>query len=100
MYLPKKRQAAVCSTGEQKALLISIILAHARLVSLERGWPPLLLLDEIVAHLDLDKRAALFAEICAIGAQSWMTGTDLNLFEGFLGRAQTFRIDAGKAHSI
>tara|TARA_B100001123_G_C15292790_1_gene1018033 strand:+ start:346 stop:1548 length:1203 start_codon:yes stop_codon:yes gene_type:complete len=100
MYLPKKRQAAVCSTGEQKALLISIILAHARLVSMERGWPPLLLLDEIVAHLDLDKRAALFAEICAIGAQSWMTGTDLNLFEGFLGRAQTFRIDAGKAHSI
>ncbi len=100
MHLLKKAQAAVCSTGEQKALLISIILAHARLVSLERGWPPLLLLDEIVAHLDLDRRAALFTEICAIGAQSWMTGTDLNLFEGFLGQAQVFRIEAGKAQSI
>ena len=100
MHLLKKRPAAVCSTGEQKALLISIILAHARLVSLDRGWPPLLLLDEIVAHLDVDRRVALFKEICAIGAQSWMTGTDLNLFEGFLGRAQIFRIEAGKAHSI
>jgi len=100
LHLLKKRKAAVCSTGEQKALLISIVLAHARLVLLDRGWPPLLLLDEIVAHLDSNRRAALFTEICAIGAQSWMTGTDLNLFEDFLERAQLFQIQAGKAHSI
>ena len=62
--------AAEGSTGEQKALLISIVLAHARLVALSRGRPPLLLLDEIAAHLDAERRAALFEEIVALGAQA------------------------------
>src|SRR3546814_10394697 len=68
--------AALCSTGEQKALLISIVLADARLRAAERGAPPILLLDEIAAHLDAVRRAALFEEICALGAQAWLTGTD------------------------
>ena len=83
------------STGEQKALLVSIALAHARLVALSRGRPPLLLLDEIAAHLDAERRAALFEEVVALGAQSWMTGTDAELFRPLAGRAQVLRVDDG-----
>ena len=68
--------AEVCSTGEQKALLIAIILANARLMAAERGQPPLLLLDEVAAHLDAERRTALFGEILDLGAQAWLTGTD------------------------
>ena len=82
-HLARRMPAAQCSTGEQKALLISIILAHARLVTLERGQAPLLLLDEIVAHLDAQRRAALFAALLSLGAQAWMTGTDSSLFADF-----------------
>ncbi len=82
-HLARRMPAAQCSTGEQKALLISIILAHARLVTLERGQAPLLLLDEIVAHLDAQRRAALFKALLALGAQAWLTGTDSGLFEDF-----------------
>lgn len=87
--------AAEGSTGQQKALLVSIALAHARLVALSRGRPPLLLLDEIAAHLDAERRAALFDEIVALGAQSWMTGTDAGLFEPLAGRAQLLRVADG-----
>ena len=87
--------AAEGSTGQQKALLVSISLAHARLVALSRGRPPLLLLDEIAAHLDAERRAALFEEIIALGAQSWMTGTDAGLFEPLAGRAQCLRVADG-----
>ncbi len=87
--------AAEGSTGQQKALLVSIALAHARLVSLSRGRPPLLLLDEIAAHLDADRRHALFDEIVALGAQSWMTGTDAELFTPLAGRAQILRVVDG-----
>jgi DNA replication and repair protein RecF len=87
--------AAEGSTGQQKALLVSIALAHARLVALSRGRPPLLLLDEISAHLDAERRAALFDEIVALGAQSWMTGTDAGLFEPLAGRAQVLRVADG-----
>ena len=87
--------AAEGSTGQQKALLVSIALAHARLVALSRGRPPLLLLDEIAAHLDAERRAALFEEIIALGAQSWMTGTDAGLFEPLAGRAQCLRVADG-----
>ncbi len=80
--------AAVCSTGEQKALLISILLAHARLQRAKRGHAPILLLDEIVAHLDKQRRAALFAEIVGLNAQAWMTGTDAALFEELGEKAQ------------
>jgi DNA replication and repair protein RecF len=84
--------AAMCSTGEQKALLISIVLASARLQAAKRGFPPVLLLDEIAAHLDPDRRQALFAEILAMGAQAWMTGTDEELFAGLGDRAQYWRV--------
>ncbi|MBS0518241.1 MAG: DNA replication/repair protein RecF [Proteobacteria bacterium] len=87
--------AAEGSTGQQKALLVSIALAHARLVALSRGRPPLLLLDEIAAHLDAERRAALFDEIVALGAQSWMTGTDAGLFAPLAGRAQLLRVADG-----
>src|SRR5471032_1076229 len=87
--------AAEGSTGQQKALLVSIALAHARLVALLRGRPPLLLLDEIAAHLDAERRLALFDEIVALGAQSWMTGTDAGLFEPLAGHAQILRVADG-----
>jgi DNA replication and repair protein RecF len=76
----KGEPAARGSTGEQKALLIAIILAHADLVADRTGRPPLLLLDEVAAHLDADRRAALFARLAATGSQVWMTGTDAGLF--------------------
>jgi DNA replication and repair protein RecF len=98
--LKKSRPAAGCSTGEQKALLISILLAHARLVSLDRGAAPLLLMDEIVAHLDGDSRVALFDEICAIGAQAWMTGTDRELFQDLGDRAQYFLVESATARRL
>ncbi|MFY8156684.1 MAG: DNA replication and repair protein RecF, partial [Rhabdaerophilum sp.] len=78
---PKNEEAAFCSTGEQKALLIGLILAQARLIAQIRGEPPVLLLDEIAAHLDESRRAALFAMLDALGAQAFMTGTDCRLFE-------------------
>ena len=79
--------AAACSTGEQKALLIALVLAAARLLAVERGAAPMLLLDEVAAHLDRHRRAALFHEIEELGAQAWMTGTDAGLFDALLGRA-------------
>lgn len=78
---PKGEEAAFCSTGEQKALLIGLLLAQARLIAQIRGEPPILLLDEIAAHLDESRRAALFAMLDALGAQAFMTGTDCRLFE-------------------
>ena len=99
-HLLKNQPAAICSTGEQKALLINIVLAHARLVALDRGAPPLLLMDEIVAHLDADRRAALFDEICSIGAQAWMTGTDKTLFNDLGDRAQYFHVENATVHRV
>ena len=80
MHLDKALPAALCSTGEQKALLVSIVLAHARLVALERGEAPILLLDEVVAHLDAGRREALYQCLLELGAQAWLTGTDEALF--------------------
>ncbi len=79
--------AAACSTGEQKALLIAIALAHARLRARAAGAPPLLLLDEAAAHLDAGRRAALFDILGALGGQVWLTGTDESLFAPLRGRA-------------
>ncbi|MEL6502869.1 MAG: DNA replication/repair protein RecF [Pseudomonadota bacterium] len=93
---PKDMEAALCSTGEQKALLTGLVLAHARLVASVSGMTPLLLLDEIAAHLDPDRRAALFDLIDEAGAQAWMTGTDEHLFEAMGERAQFFTVDDGK----
>jgi len=86
--------AALCSTGEQKALLISIVLAHARLLALHRDAAPLLLLDEIAAHLDEARRHALFDEILELGVQAWMTGTDAAVFADLGERACFFQVRA------
>ena len=77
----KNQPAATCSTGEQKALLIGLILAHAALVGARTGRPPILLLDEIAAHLDPLRRANLFERLDQVGGQVWMTGTERNLFD-------------------
>lgn len=87
-YAAKGVAARDCSTGEQKALLVSLILANARAIAADFGAPPLLLLDEVAAHLDATRRAALYDEICALGAQAWMTGTGPELFESLGDRAQ------------
>ena len=88
VYTAKEMPARDCSTGEQKALLISLILASARALAQDVGAPPILLLDEVAAHLDAGRRAALYDEICALRAQAWMTGTGAELFEGLGSRAQ------------
>jgi DNA replication and repair protein RecF len=92
-YATKDMQADQCSTGEQKALLIGIILAHARLMRAERGAPPVLLLDEVAAHLDESRRAALFDLLGDLGGQVWMTGTDESLFSAATDRAQFWGVD-------
>lgn len=79
-YAAKGTPARDCSTGEQKALLISLVLANARALAEDTGTPPLLLLDEVAAHLDAGRRAALYGEVIALGAQAWMTGTGPELF--------------------
>ncbi len=93
---PKALPAQTCSTGEQKALLVGLVLAHAELVAQARqGFAPLLLLDEIAAHLDANRRAALFAEILRLRAQAWMTGTDCKTFEILGSNAQIMGVDNG-----
>jgi len=94
-HVAKNQPAALCSTGEQKALLLSILLAHAALVAERRGQPPVLLLDEVAAHLDPSRRAALFERLRATGGQIWMTGTEAGLFSE-LPRATRFEITAGR----
>lgn len=95
LYRAKNRPAAEGSSGEQKALALNLILAQlSRLAG--QGAPPLLLLDEAPAHLDADRRAALFDEIHALNLQAFMTGTDRGLFAGLEGRAQFVRVDGGQ----
>jgi DNA replication and repair protein RecF len=97
-HTAKRADARDCSTGEQKALLISIMLADARELSRAReGLAPILLLDEIAAHLDSVRRAALFEEIHSLAAQAWMTGTDLSLFDG--AQAEIFEVRDGVFHA-
>ena len=92
-HTQKRTDARECSTGEQKALLISIVLADAReLARVRNGLCPLLLLDEIAAHLDAVRRAALFDEVLALGAQAWMTGTDVGMFAPLRDRADVFEV--------
>jgi DNA replication and repair protein RecF len=92
----KTMPAARSSTGEQKALLLGLILAHAELVAERRGEPPILLLDEVAAHLDPMRRAALFDRLAGRG-QVWMTATEASLFEGISG-ASRFHVEAGQIH--
>ncbi len=91
-YASKAAPAAACSTGEQKALLVSLVLANARALSAQEGMPPVLLFDEIAAHFDAERRALLFAEIEALGAQTWMTGTERSLFEALGAEAQRLNV--------
>jgi DNA replication and repair protein RecF len=91
-YIEKRMPADQCSTGEQKALLVSIIMAASRLQVLRGGAIPLILLDEVMAHLDEERRQALFAEIESLKVQAWLTGTDPELFKDFMGQTQHFEI--------
>jgi DNA replication and repair protein RecF len=97
-HLGRDLPAGLCSTGEQKALLISIVLAHARLLALHRGAAPLLLLDEVAAHLDEVRRRALFDEVQELGAQAWLTGTDAAVFAALGERACFFRVREAALH--
>jgi DNA replication and repair protein RecF len=100
-HTQKRADARECSTGEQKALLISIVLADAwELSSAREGHAPLLLLDEIAAHLDATRRAALFEEILALGAQAWMTGTDIEMFAPLKTKADLFEVAESQPRSI
>ena len=95
MHAGKNIPAADASTGEQKALLIRLVLAHAGLVKQMTGFAPLLLLDEVVAHLDPLRRAALYDALSLLGAQVWMTGADPVAFGAIVGRAQVFLVRSG-----
>ncbi|UFN47668.1 DNA replication/repair protein RecF [Roseomonas sp. OT10] len=90
-HLPKDLPAAMCSTGEQKALLVSVVLAHAALIAAARGFAPLLLLDEVAAHLDTRRREALFSALAALPAQVFLTGTEEAVFAPLEGLAEMFR---------
>jgi DNA replication and repair protein RecF len=96
IYAPKNMPARDASTGEQKALLIGLVLAHASLVAEMTGITPLLLLDEVVAHLDPGRRTALFDELSRLGAQVWMTGADPAAFAGIGTSGEIFGVDSGQ----
>ncbi|RAI57658.1 DNA replication/repair protein RecF [Roseicella frigidaeris] len=95
-HAPKDLPAALCSTGEQKALLVAVVLAHAGLIAAARGFAPLLLLDEVAAHLDATRREALFAALAGLPAQAFLTGTDAGLFAPLRGLAEGFRASPGQ----
>lgn len=97
-YAHKNAPADQCSTGEQKALLIGIILAHSRLILADKGMPPLILLDEVAAHLDEKRRDALYERLLAMRSQFWLTGTDRNLFDYLDGKSSQFHIEQSKIH--
>ena len=97
---PKQRLAAQSSTGEQKALLVGLVLAHAQLVAEMSGIVPLVLLDEITAHFDPMRRSALFEALEALGGQVWMTGADAHAFHELKGRAELFKVSAGRVEAL
>jgi DNA replication and repair protein RecF len=99
VYAEKGMPARACSTGEQKALLISLCLANARALAEATGAAPVLLMDEVAAHLDSARRRALYDEIAALGAQAWLTGTSESLFEGLEARRIAVR-EAGGASAL
>ena len=88
--------AAEASTGEQKALLIGLVLAHAGLLAEMSGFAPVLLLDEVVAHLDPSRRAALYGELQKLGVQAWMTGADAAAFVEIEGKADMLEVSPGQ----
>jgi DNA replication and repair protein RecF len=92
---PKNAPASQCSSGEQKALLLGLVLAKAELIKTLDGTSPLVLLDEVAAHLDQARREALFGEILRLGVQAWMTGTDRELFSPIAQDAQILTVNQG-----
>jgi DNA replication and repair protein RecF len=96
VYAPKNIPAANASTGEQKALLIGLVLAHAGLIAEMTGFAPVLLLDEVVAHLDPGRRAALYDALGRLGAQVFMTGADPAAFADIAGKADVFTVGGGQ----
>ena len=99
-HAPKDEPASRCSTGEQKALLIALIIANARMRAAENGEAPVLLLDEVAAHLDKDSREALFAGLTGLGGQVWLTGTDPEIFIGLKDKAQFYTIEEGIVRDV
>lgn len=100
VFSAKGIDARQCSTGEQKALLISLVLANARALADDFGAPPILLLDEVAAHLDENRRGALYDEICSLGAQAWMTGTGPELFDALSERAHFVGVSEENGSSV
>jgi DNA replication and repair protein RecF len=98
-YHAKDMPADQCSTGEQKALLIGIILAHGMLIQSNKAVPPVILLDEVAAHLDKTRRGALYERLCEAGVQFWLTGTDKNLFDDIAHKAFCFEVKQGTIHT-
>ena len=97
VYAPKDIPAADASTGEQKALLIGLVMTHAGLIAEMTGVAPILLLDEVVAHLDPARRMALFGEVARLAGQVWMTGADPAAFAGIAKEAAVFEVTPGAA---
>jgi DNA replication and repair protein RecF len=97
---PRAMPAGQCSTGEQKALLIGLILAQARAVRAGAGVSPILLLDEVAAHLDRARRRSLLEALAALGSQSWMTGTDAQLFEAIGDFGAIFHVEDGQVREV
>jgi DNA replication and repair protein RecF len=97
---PKDIPAATASTGEQKALLIGLVLAHARLVATMSGLSPVVLLDEVAAHLDPRRRAGLYEALAALGSQVWMTGADPSLFGELIDRADLLQVVPGRVQRL
>jgi DNA replication and repair protein RecF len=100
VYAAKETPASQCSTGEQKALLISLVLANARALARLTGAPPVLLLDEVAAHLDEGRRGALYDEILGLGAQAFMTGTGPELFTALGARAAWIAVSEDGGRSV
>ena len=99
-HAAKHQPADRCSTGEQKALLLSIVLAHGDLVAARRGMRPILLMDELAAHLDPIRRAALYERLAASGGQVWMTGTEMALFDNAPAPITRFQVQGGRAERL
>jgi DNA replication and repair protein RecF len=99
-YAAKDMPAAQCSTGEQKGMLVAIVLAHALMMQGERGFVPLLLLDEVAAHLDDARREELFACLAALDAQVFLTGTDASIFQSLRGKARFFAVDGAQVTPV
>ena len=97
---PKNEAARACSTGEQKALLMGLTLAHAKLIGAMTGQAPMLLLDEVAAHFDVKRREALYEELQTLGGQVWMTGADPALFAPLRGSAELLLVTPGCATHV